>query len=578
MYHACFRRRKKKLWNPSQFCDLSYIINNVNLKEDFEMKKKTFNKIASISALGAMLVPTAMSAVNADTVTKTAKTSSSVVETSSINSVAQVRDAMSKEGLNLSHVQGKYIVRKGDTLLAISQAANESMAEIAKVNHITNLNLIYVGQVLYLGSNGVVKAQSASANNEVANNAGTSVAANVMSNGGNTTDSSIVTPANSGIYRGFTGNGTVAAHPSRTAEQARNAAKVGTSANTSAKSHANATKTDTSAKVDTSTKAPAKTTSAVKSSAKASSAKTDTSKVSSSASSVKSSVASSTTSSAKHNSAVSSSTPAKASSATSSSVASSTASKPATSTTNSSASLSKAPVASSTASSQAQSLQKPAASTTSSSTASSQDYQKGVVNSDGTTNYQAAINQKGPWQGQSTTTDKFGNSPAEQTWLKNHPNAQTTGQTYADNSVDQVPVYANAKNDSYENTDRPQMSQSQLNDTNTAMQKNINASQTFGNGIQWVSSDYKGEVTGTQPVTVDNPVNTPYESYTNHAGQIDANVVKQMYGSEPGVNQGDGTYKAPEGSHYVSSNITNAGQTGGADGLSANKVTLTFYK
>ena len=122
------------------------------------------------------------------------------------------------------------------------------------------------------------------------------------------------------------------------------------------------------------------------------------------------------------------------------------------------------------------------------------------------------------------------------------------------------------------------MSQSQLNDANTAMQKNINASQTFGNGIQWVSSDYKGEVTGTQPVTVDNPVNTPYESYTNHTGQIDANVVKQMYGSEPGVNQGDGTYKAPDGSHYVSSNITNAGQTGGADGLSANKVTLTFYK
>ena len=544
------------------------------------MKKKTFNKIASISALGAMLVPTAMSAVNADTVTKTTKTSSSVVETSSINSVAQVRDAMSKEGLSLSHVQGKYIVRKGDTLLAISQAANESMAEIAKVNHITNLNLIYVGQVLYLGSNGVVKAQSASANNEVANNAGTGVAANVMNNDGNTTGSSIATPANNGIYRGFTGNGTVAAHPSRTAEQARNAAKVGLSTNASANSHADAktsAKHEAPAKADTSTKAPAKT-SSVKSSANA-----GTSKVSSSASSVKSSVASSTTSSAKHNSAVSSSTPAKASSATSSSashVSSSTASKPAASTSTSSASSSKAPVASSTASSQAQSSQtsKPAASTASSNTASSQDYQKGVVNSDGTTNYQAAINQKGPWQGQSTTTDKFGNSPAEQTWLKNHPDAQTTGQTYADNSVDQVPVYANAKNDSYENTDRPQMSQSQLNDTNTAMQKNINASQTFGNGIQWVSSDYKGEVTGTQPVTVDNPVNTPYESYTNHTGQIDANVVKQMYGSEPGVNQGDGTYKAPDGSHYVSSNITNAGQTGGPDGLSANKVTLTFYK
>ena len=543
-------------------------------------KNKKFKKSIATALMGTVLVaPIALSSasVNADTV----PAGSQPAQTEWVaNSVSTVRAEMQAQGLNLSHVQGKYIVRKGDTLLAISQAANESMAEIAKVNHITNLNLIYVGQVLYLGSNGVVKAQSASANNEVANNAGTGVATNVMSNGGNTTGSSIATPANNGIYRGFTGNGTVAAHPSRTAEQARNAAKVGLSTNASANSHADAktsAKHEAPAKVDTSTKAPAKA-SSVKSSANA-----DTSKVSSSTSSVKSSVASSTASSAKHSSAISSSTPAKASSATSSSashVSSSTASKVDTSTTSSSASSSKAPVTSSTASSQAQSSQtsKPAASTTSSSTASSQDYQKGVVNSDGTTNYQAAINQKGPWQGQSTTTDKFGNSPAEQTWLKNHPNAQTTGQTYADNSVDQVPVYANAKNDSYENTDRPQMSQSQLNNTNTAMQKNINASQTFGNGIQWVSSDYKGEVTGTQPVTVDNPVNTPYESYTNHTGQIDANVVKQMYGSEPGVNQGDGTYKAPDGSHYVSSNITNAGQTGGPDGLSANKVTLTFYK
>lgn len=546
------------------------------------MKKKTFNKIASISALGAMLVPTAMSAVNADTVAKTAKTSSSVVETSSINSVAQVRDAMSKEGLNLSHVQGKYIVRKGDTLLAISQAANESMAEIAKVNHITNLNLIYVGQVLYLGSNGVVKAQSASANNEVANNAGTSVAANVMSNGGNTTGSSIATPANNGIYRGFTGNGTVAAHPSRTAEQARNAAKVGASANTSAKSHT-AAKTDTSAKVDTSTKAPAKAdTSSAKTSSVKSSAKTDTSKVSSSASSVKSSVASSTASSAKHSSAVSSSTPAKTSSATSSSashVSSSTASKPAASTTSSSASSSsKAPVASSTASSQAQSSQKPAASTTSSSTqtpaastSSSVDYNKGVVNSDGTVNYQAAVNQKGPWQGKSATPNAQGQSPAEQEWLKDHPGARMSGSQYADGSENEVPVYANNQND---DIDRPAMTQQQLQDANTQMQKNINAPETFGNGIQWVSSDYKGEVTGTAtPVNATNPEQTPYEPYANTVGRVDANIVKQDYGKQPvaPTNMSNGDMKAPDGSHYVSSNITNGQGT-------TNKVTLTFYK
>ena len=540
-------------------------------------KNKKFKKSIATALMGTVLVaPIALSSasVNADTV----PAGSQPTQTEWVaNSISTVRAEMQAQGLNLSHVQGKYIVRKGDTLLAISQAANESMAEIAKVNHITNLNLIYVGQVLYLGSNGVIKAQSASANNEVANNTGTGVAANVMSNGGNSTGASIATPANSGIYRGFTGNGTVAAHPSRTAEQAHNAAKVGLSTNASANSHT-AVKTDTSAKVDTSTKAPAKTTSAVKSSAKASSVKTDTSKVSSSASSSKAPVASSTASSAKHSSAVSSSTPAKASSATSSSVASSTASKPATSTSTSSASSSKAPVASSTASSQAQSSQKPVASTTSSSTqtpaastSSSVDYDKGVVNSDGTVNYQAAINQKGPWQGMSATPNAQGQSPAEQEWLKDHPGARMSGSQYADGSENEVPVYANNQND---DIDRPAMTQQQLQDANTQMQKNINAPETFGNGIQWVSSDYKGEVTGTvTPVNATNPEQTPYEPYANTVGRVDANIVKQDYGKQPvaATNMSNGDMKAPDGSHYVSSNITNGQGT-------TNKVTLTFYK
>lgn len=543
-------------------------------------KNKKFKKSIATALMGTVLVaPVALSSasVNADTVPAgTQPTQTEWVA----NSVPTVRAEMQAQGLNLSHVQGKYIVRKGDTLLAISQAANESMAEIAKVNHITNLNLIYVGQVLYLGSNGVVKAQSASANNEVANNAGTSIAANVMSNGGNTTGTSIAMPANNGIYRGFTGNGTVAAHPSRTAEQARNAAKTGMSA----KDHTGA-KTDTSAKHE----APAKTASAVKSSAKANTSTASAGKSSANAgkttasSSSASSVASSTVSSAKHSSAVSSSTPAKASSATSSSashVSSSTVSKPVSSATSSNASSSsKAPAASSTASSQAQSSQKPAASTTSSSTASSQtsstsssvDYNKGVVNSDGTVNYQAAINQKGPWQGKSATPNAQGQSPAEQEWLKDHPGARMSGSQYADGSENEVPVYANNQND---DIDRPAMTQQQLQDANTQMQKNINAPETFGNGIQWVSSDYKGEVTGVQSQGLGtNPEQTPYEPYANTVGRVDANIVKQDYGKQPvaATNMSNGDMKAPDGSHYVSSNITNGQGT-------TNQVTLTFYK
>ena len=548
---------------------------------------KKFKKSIAAALMGTVLVaPVALSSapVNADTVSA----GSQPTQTEWVaNSVSTVRAEMQAQGLNLSHVQGKYIVRKGDTLLAISQAANESMAEIAKVNHITNLNLIYVGQVLYLGSNGVVKAQSASANNEVANNTGTGVAANVMSNGGNSTGASIATPANSGIYRGFTGNGTVAAHPSRTAEQAHNAAKI-------ALGHSGTAKTDSSAKHE----APTKTASSVKSSANA--GKTT-------ASSVKSSVASSTASSAKHSSAVSSSTPAKSSSSTVSSatssnvashVSSSTANKPASQAPASSASSSKAPVASSTASSQTQSSQasKPAASTTSSSasntqnvpaeqlpnpvgpgsqssssTSSSVDYDKGVVNSDGTVNYQAAINQKGPWQGMDSTPNAQGQSPAEQEWLKDHPGARMAGSQFADGSENQVPVYANNPND---DIDRPALTQQQLQDANAQMQKDINAPETFGNGIQWVSSDYKGEVTGTQVQGWGtNPEQTPYEPYANTVGRVDANLVKQNYGKQPvaPTNMSSGNMKVPAGSHYVSSNITNSQGT-------TNSVTLTFYK
>ena len=561
-------------------------MNLSRIERNHKKQNNLIKREIATALMGTVLVaPIALSSISVNADTAPAETQPTQTEWVA-NSVSTVRAEMQAQGLNLSHVQGKYIIRKGDTLLAISQATNESMAEIAKVNHITNLNLIYVGQVLYLGSNGVVKAQSASANNEVANNASTSGATNVMSNGGNATGASVVTPANSGIYRGFTGNGTVATHPSRTAEQARNAAKI-TLGHSGAKA--------TSAKTDTLTKTPAKTASVVKSSAKV-----DTSKTSSSASSVKSSVASS----AKHSSAVSSSTPVKSSSSTVSSatnssvashVSSLTANKPASQAPASSASSSsKAPVASSqTQSSQAS---KPTASTTSSSasntqnvpaeqlpnpvgpgsqssssTSSSVDYDKGVVNSDGTVNYQVAINQKGPWQGMDSTPNAQGQSPAEQEWLKDHPGARMAGSQFADGSENQVPVYANNPND---DIDRPALTQQQLQDANAQMQKDINAPETFGNGIQWVSSDYKGEVTGTQVQGWGtNPEQTPYEPYANTVGRVDANLVKQNYGKQPvaPTNMSNGDMKVPTGSHYVSSNIANSQGT-------TNSVTLTFYK
>lgn len=573
-------------------------------------KNKSFKKGIATALMGTVLVsPIALSSISASADTVPAGTQATQTEWTA-NSVETVRSEMQAQGLNLNDVNGDYVVRQGDTLSAISIAAHESMQQIANDNHITNLNLIYVGQLLHLrrteeapiltngyvlgtSGNGTKVAQAPKTAGQVHNDAlinqGVTPNASTISN-----NSSVI--ANN-VNESVNGSGTVAAQPSRTAEQARNAAQVATKAPVASKTTAKATDTK-------------KASSAVKSSA------TSSTKTISSSAKASSAVNSSKATTASKSSVVSSSTATKPAQS-SSSTASQTSSKPATSTSSSSqasstaSSSSKTPVTSSStadkpaqssSSTASQAPSKPAASTSSSSQASnkpassssqasstapsqnsssqasSSSNEQNVVNADGTTNYQAAMNQKGSWNGQSTKADQFGNSPAEQTWLKAHPNAKMTGQTYADNSAAQVPVYSNAKNDPYENADRPQMTQQQLNDANTAMQKNINASQTFGNGIQWVSSDYKGEVTGTQPVTVDNPVNTPYQDYASHAGQIDANVVKQMYGSEPGVNQGDGTYKAPDGSHYVSSNIANAGQTGGPDGLSANKVTLTFYK
>lgn len=55
-----------------------------------------------------------------------------------------------------------------------------------------------------------------------------------------------------------------------------------------------------------------------------------------------------------------------------------------------------------------------------------------------------------------------------------------------DGSENQVPNYASNGN-GQKVVDQPQMAQQQLQDANTQMQKNINAPETFGNDIQWVS-------------------------------------------------------------------------------------------
>lgn len=568
-------------------------------------KSKKLKKGLATALMGTVLVsPIALSSISASASSVPTGTQATQTEWTA-NSVETVRSEMQAQGLNLNDVNGDYVVRQGDTLSAISIAANESMAQIAQDNHITNLDMIYVGQILHLRHTG------------------------------SATDSTMISNA---THANVAGNGTKVALPSRTAEQVKANAMVnqGIMPNATASSiatpagHATADKASdkagnqaakndgSNAKADnkSNNKADNKTNGTHATANNSSQAANHGSHASSapSASSVNSgkhdqAAASSSAQPATSNSQASSSKPASSTAnkpadkpATSGSQASSSQTGSSSQSTPAQGSSSTTPSqnGSSTAPSQGSSSQTPSqgsssttpsqsgntttpsqgsSSTTPSQGSSSQtpDYNDGVVNADGTVNYQAAMNQQGPWDGQSSTpgsaSNDFYDSAAEQSWEQNHPGVQMTNQGYSDGSNSRTPVYSGQ--DTHENAARLQMSQQQLDDTNAAMQKNVDASQTFGNGIQWVSSDYQGEVAGTQKITVDNPVNTPYENYTDHAGQIDANVVKQAYsGTSPyGV-----TATTPDGAHYVSSTITNAGQTGGADGLSANNVNLTFYK
>ena len=115
------------------------------------------------------------------------------------------------------------------------------------------------------------------------------------------------------------------------------------------------------------------------------------------------------------------------------------------------------------------------------------------------------------------------------------------------------------------------------------MQKDANPSQTFGNGIQRVSSDYQGQAVGTRYVGADNPVNTPYENYGNHTGQIIANNVKNGWSNNTNTFYGSSHQTTPDGARYVSSNMTNkpvSQQTPGqgSDRCNQTITTLTFYK
>lgn len=68
------------------------------------------------------------------------------------NSLAIVQQELRNQNINPDYkiTNAKYVVQAGDTLSQIAAATHINMYHIAAVNHIQNLNLIYVGQVLIL--------------------------------------------------------------------------------------------------------------------------------------------------------------------------------------------------------------------------------------------------------------------------------------------------------------------------------------------------------------------------------------------------------------------------------------------
>lgn len=68
------------------------------------------------------------------------------------NSLATIQQELRNQNINPDYkiTNAKYIVQAGDTLSQIAAATHINMYHIAAVNHIQNLNLIYVGQVLIL--------------------------------------------------------------------------------------------------------------------------------------------------------------------------------------------------------------------------------------------------------------------------------------------------------------------------------------------------------------------------------------------------------------------------------------------
>lgn len=110
------------------------------------MDNKTFKKMLLGMAMASPLALISSGNVHASSVKTNVGTNWHA------NSLATVQQELRNQNINPDYkiTNAKYIVQAGDTLSQIAAATHINMYHIAAVNHIQNLNLIYVGQVLIL--------------------------------------------------------------------------------------------------------------------------------------------------------------------------------------------------------------------------------------------------------------------------------------------------------------------------------------------------------------------------------------------------------------------------------------------
>ncbi|MCB4936620.1 LysM peptidoglycan-binding domain-containing protein, partial [Streptococcus mutans] len=73
------------------------------------------------------------------------------------NTPEQINHNISSQNINVNHLNGeRYIIQWGDTLWGISQATGISIKKLAYDNNITNVDLIYAGDILILNRDGKV--------------------------------------------------------------------------------------------------------------------------------------------------------------------------------------------------------------------------------------------------------------------------------------------------------------------------------------------------------------------------------------------------------------------------------------